>query len=289
MDMVQHGDVALSDPVAIHLPSHVTVPQRNGRQITLQDLATHRSGLPRFPSNLKPRDPSNPFADYTVEQLYQFLSIHELTRDVDAKVEHSSVGLGLLGHALERRAGTDYESQIRTRILDPLGMSSTRISPSPDMKARLAPGHNRKLQRVSNWDVPTFAGAGGFQSTANDLLTFLTANLDHTTSPLGAAMTAVLRVRRGTGREGPIGWSAVTLDGVFSRDGRNMFVTSGATGGYRAFLGFDRKVRAGVVVFANALSVSGGLSGFYDFDNIGLHLLDSRWPLSGPSNEQRTE
>ena len=81
MDMVERGEVALSDPVAIYLPSGITVPQRQGRQITLRDLATHRSGLPRSPSNFLPKDRSNPYADYEVEQLYEFLSCYELTRD----------------------------------------------------------------------------------------------------------------------------------------------------------------------------------------------------------------
>src|ERR1017187_8555810 len=73
-DMVQRGEVALADPVAKYLPSGVKMPERNGHQITLEDLATHTSGLPRLPSNLNPKDPANPYADYTVEQLYQFLS-----------------------------------------------------------------------------------------------------------------------------------------------------------------------------------------------------------------------
>jgi D-alanyl-D-alanine-carboxypeptidase/D-alanyl-D-alanine-endopeptidase len=138
MDMVERGEVALSDPVAMYLPAGITVPQRNGRQITLRDLATHRSGLPRLPSNFLPTDSSNPYADYGVEQLYAFLSCYELPRDIDSQVEYSNLGFGLLGHALERRAGLDYESLVRARILDPLGMSSsTRIALTPEMKTRL--------------------------------------------------------------------------------------------------------------------------------------------------------
>ena len=72
-DMVQRGEVALTDPVAKYLPPEVKMPERGGRQITLVDLSTHTSGLPRVPSNFHPKDPANPYADYTVEQLYQFL------------------------------------------------------------------------------------------------------------------------------------------------------------------------------------------------------------------------
>ena len=287
-DMVQHGEVALSDPVATYLPAQVTVPERNGRQITLQDLATHRSGLPRLPSNFKPKDPSNPYADYTVEQLYQFLSTYELPRDVDSQFEYSNLGFGLLGHALERRAGMDYESLLRTRILDRLRMSSTRIVLSPDMKARLASGHNGKLERVGNWGLTTLAGAGALRSTANDMLTFLAANLGDTQPPLSAAMTAMLRVPCPTGRESAIGWRTVTLDGIFARDGHYIVWMNGGTAGYRTFLGFDPKARAGVVVLANAFSVSEAPSGIEDIDDIGLHLLDARFPLNQRPHEQNT-
>src|ERR1022692_1983819 len=52
-DMVQRGEVSLDDPVAKYLPADVKMPQRGGKQITLIDLATHTSGLPRLPSNFK--------------------------------------------------------------------------------------------------------------------------------------------------------------------------------------------------------------------------------------------
>jgi D-alanyl-D-alanine-carboxypeptidase/D-alanyl-D-alanine-endopeptidase len=58
-DMVLCDEVAFSDPVAKWLPPHVRVPARNGREMTLMDLASHTSGLPRMPSNFKPADPFN--------------------------------------------------------------------------------------------------------------------------------------------------------------------------------------------------------------------------------------
>jgi CubicO group peptidase (beta-lactamase class C family) len=106
-DMVQRGDVALGDPVAKYLPPDVTMPQRGGRQITLQDLATHTSGLPRLPSNLASKDPSNPYVDYSIAQLYQFLSGYQLTRDIDSQFDYSNLGFGLLGpHSNDEPATT---------------------------------------------------------------------------------------------------------------------------------------------------------------------------------------
>src|SRR5580765_40037 len=65
-DMVQRGEVALTDPVAKYLPADAKVPERSGRAITLLGRATHTSGLPRLPTNFTPNDPGNPYADYSV-------------------------------------------------------------------------------------------------------------------------------------------------------------------------------------------------------------------------------
>ena len=77
-DMVLSGEVALDDPVSDYLPESVTVPALGGREITLLDLATHRSGLPRNPGDHEPADPEDPYADCTVETIYDFLSSHDL-------------------------------------------------------------------------------------------------------------------------------------------------------------------------------------------------------------------
>jgi len=114
MDMAQKGEVEVTDPVSQYLPADITVPERNGRKITLQDLSTHSSGLPNLPTNIAPKDMSNPYADYSVEQLYQFLSGYQLPRDIGAKYEYSNLAVGMLGHALARRAGMSYEPEFRS-------------------------------------------------------------------------------------------------------------------------------------------------------------------------------
>jgi CubicO group peptidase (beta-lactamase class C family) len=281
-DMAQRGQVALDDPVSKFLPktfnsTPVKVPERNGRPITLLDLSTQTSGLPRMPSNFTPKDRANPFADYTVEQLYQFLAGYELPRDIGSKYEYSNLGVGLLGHALALKAGTDYEALVRTRIADPLGMKSTAITLTPELKARLAAGHNAALETVANWDIPTLAGAGALRSTANDMLNFLAANLGYTKSPLAPAMAAMLKTRKPTGTpelEIAMGWH------IFTSNGKEIVWHNGGTGGYRTFIGFDPKARIGVVALANTNTAVG-------VDDIGHHLLDSASPLSKPPKEHK--
>jgi CubicO group peptidase (beta-lactamase class C family) len=274
-EMVERGEVALADPVAKYLPAEVKVPERGGRVITLVDLSTHTSGLPRMPSNFHPKDPANPYADYTVEQLHQFLSTYQLTRDIGSQFEYSNLGGGLLGQALAHRAGMDYEALVRSRITVPLGMSSTGITLSPEMKARLAPGHNDKLVTVPNWDLPALAGAGALRSSVNDMLTFLAANLGYVKSPLAPAMAAMLSVRRPTGR-GEIGLAWVIAK---TSDGEIVW-HNGGTGGYRSFIGYDPKNRVGIVVLSNTFTGAG-------IDDIGMHLLDSHVHLLPAPKEHK--
>jgi len=199
-DMVHGKEVALDDPAAKYLPENVKMPERSGKSITLHDLSTHTSGLPRLPGNLKLKDPRNPYADYSVDDLYWFLSSYELPRDPGVEFEYSNLGGGLLGHLLARHAGTDYENLIKTRITEPLGMTDTGITLSPSMRQRMATGHTAMLAPTANWDLPTLAGAGALRSSANDILTFLEAFLGYKESRLARAMQATLEVRRTAGQ-----------------------------------------------------------------------------------------
>ena len=259
-EMVRRGEVKLDDPVAKHLPDSVTMPERGGRSITLADLATHTSGLPRMPANFAPNDRSNPYADYTVEQLYAFLGGHTLTRDIGAQYDYSNLGVGLLGHVLARRCGTTYEALVRDRITGPLAMRDTAITLSPDLKKRLAQGHDEEGRPVPNWDLKeATAGAGALRSTANDLLTFLAAVLGYQDSPLKPAMDAQLafpmRVAEGAERHPlqsqedqtsiGLGWHAIdTARGQVVMHG-------GGTGGYLTFMGLNLARGWGAVVLTN--------------------------------------
>jgi CubicO group peptidase (beta-lactamase class C family) len=267
-DMVERGEVALDDPVAKYLPVGVRMPERNGKQITLLDLSTHRSGLPRMPANFNPKDPTRPYVDYPVERLYEFLSSHELRRDVDAEWEYSNLGAGLLSLALARRVGTDFETALRDRVFRPLGMNSTVIALTPALKSRMTTAHSSvfRLAPTPLWDfTPAFFGTGSLRSSANDLLIFLAANLGYVKTPLSAAMARMRTVHR-DGADNfkmGLGWRIEQLLGI------EIVWTGGASYGSRSFSGLDPKSRVGVVVLSN-------YNGGYGIDDIGRHLLNPK-------------
>jgi len=275
-DEVERGGMKLDDPVSKYLPPTVKVPARNGRPITLLDLATHTSGLPRMPDNFTPRDANNPYADYTVAQMYAFLADYTLPRDIGATYEYSNLGAGLLGHALARKAGADYEALVRARICRPLGMTNTQVVLPPGLKERLATGHNAAGEPAANWDIPTLAGAGALRSTANDLLKFVAANLGLLKSDLWPAMQLTQAPRQAAGApemQIGLGWH------ILNKFGTEIIWHNGGTGGYHAFIGFDKKKRRGVVVLANSAN---------SIDDIGFHLLEPRLPLArfAPAKER---
>jgi D-alanyl-D-alanine-carboxypeptidase/D-alanyl-D-alanine-endopeptidase len=277
-DMVNRNEVILDDPAAKYLPEHVRMPERSGKSITLLDLATHSSGLPSVSSNLKPKDPRNPYAGFSVDDLYEFLFSYTLQRDPGSEYEYSNLGAGLLGHLLAYRAGTDYESLIRARITEPLGMPDTAITLSFSMKQRMATGHNSILspEVKVNWHLPTLAGAGALRSSANDMLTFLEAFLGYKESPLAPAMRAMLEVRR------PVGKTPAEIGLAWHILGQSAW-HSGGTGGFRSFVAYDPKARTGVVVLSNAFTLSG-------VDDIGGHIWNPRVPLANfEPPKQRTE
>ncbi len=265
-DMVERGEVTLDTPVQKLLPADVKVPSRNGKQMTLLDLSMQVSGLPRMPDNFHPADAAKPFADYDAAKLYEYLSGYKLTRDIGEKYEYSNLGVGLLGHALARKAGMSYEALVRARVLEPLELKDTSVTLSADQKKRLAAGHDAALAPVKNWDLDALAGAGALRSTASDMLKFLAANLELTDTPLKAAMRRMRSVRRPTGVPGMdimLAWHTL------SRDGSEIVWHNGGTGGYRSFAGFDAAKKTAVVVLTNTS---------FDIDDIGRHILNPAFP-----------
>jgi serine-type D-Ala-D-Ala carboxypeptidase/endopeptidase len=276
-DMVERHEVALDDPIAKYLPAGVNAPERDGHAITLVDLATHTSGLPRLPTNLRPANPQDPYVDYTEPDLEAFLRSYQLPRNPGAEFEYSNLGDGLLGWLLARRAGMDYGALVRARITGPLGMTSTDVMVPTDNEARLAPGHNDSLRRVPAWHFAVLAGCGALRSTANDLLKLLAAFLGEAQTPLAPAMALMPTVRRPTGSA----MGDISLGWLISKPAvEEILWHNGGTYGYRSFAGLDMRTHTGVLVLSNAFTTAG-------VDDIGRHVLDPKAPLLAPTTARK--
>jgi D-alanyl-D-alanine-carboxypeptidase/D-alanyl-D-alanine-endopeptidase len=259
-DMADRGEVKLDDPVAKYLPKSVRMPTHGGTEITLLNLATHTAGFPHDPDNMSGADVRQQFETYTVAKLYDYLSGFKLSRDPGTEFEYSNSGMALLGHVMALKAGTNFESLVVNRICRPLRMDSTRIVPTPEMKSRLAMGHEAG-KFSPPFQLEVYAPAGAVHSTANDLLKYVAAQVGLTPSSLTPTMekTHVIRNkdsnRRGPGRPdkdyGNIAMPWMAQSGP-QPPGMELLGHAGGAGSYHAWVGFDKKQRRGVVVLTTS-------------------------------------
>lgn len=263
--LVREGSVSLEDPVASLLPGW-TVPEREGREITLNDLATHRSGLPRMPDTPMPgavkdalrlRAVVNPYRNGTAAYVRGFLAEYRLPRTPGTLHEYSNLGMGLLGYALSQKAGQPYESLLRQRVLQALGMTDTSVTLTSQQAAHLAQGYIGPLALgrvglvfpMGPWTFADgFQGCGAIKSTVRDMLKYLRANITAPEGPLGAELALIQEPRSDVEdldkcRIG-LGMFAIEIAGLDDP----MYWHNGGTGGYSSFMGFSKKYRAGVVM-----------------------------------------
>jgi serine-type D-Ala-D-Ala carboxypeptidase/endopeptidase len=275
-DMVKQGTVKLDDPIEKYLPTKVKVPEYNGRKITLEDLATHTSGLPEWPSNIWINNQvGNLNENYTADQLYQALSNTTLTREPGSQFQYSSFGLGLLGHILSLKAGEPYEKLVNERILSVLGMKDTKITLSADdINTRFPTGHENG-QVIPTPTIPAvIEGAGAYKSTARDMLKYVSANLGLIHTKLDDAMQLTHLIRH----------SAPFLDSgnyseyvgsdwrIRTNFGIEVISHAGAINGWNAFVGYIPAKQTGVVLLCSCDAKDA------DMNSVGFVLLNVAGP-----------
>lgn len=255
--LVREGLVALDDPVERHLP---VAPPVKGRPITLEDLATHRSGLPRLPSGLLVKgytsERHDPYASLDEERMRRAIAETEPKRAPGGKVVYSNYGYGLLGYALARRAGRTYAELVGERITDPLGLAHTALD-TPG----LTQGHGFFGRPAHAWDLASLAGAGGLRSTASDLLDYLALHAPDASGPLAEAAADTRVKRAAMGKIGVgLGWLILPAGSgpKWVRLEHETLMHDGGTGGFRSYAAVVPETgRAVVVLGSRARSVSG--------------------------------
>lgn len=172
------GTVKFTDRLQDRIGWNVTIPSRDGHQITLIDLATHSSGLPREVER-KPGPPDNPFSTLTPEAYRKGLASDPLVFAPGTGALYSNFGFDVLATALAHAAGKPYDALLKERILDPLGLKDTVLSLRPGDEARLLQGHDFNGKPLPNVRTPLIAaGASGLYSTPDDILRWLSWHLN---------------------------------------------------------------------------------------------------------------
>jgi D-alanyl-D-alanine-carboxypeptidase/D-alanyl-D-alanine-endopeptidase len=263
---VEEGGVKFDAKVREVLPDRAWRSPGVG-DVTLTQLSTHTSGLPRVPGEWRFVRGMlfafrNPYAHYSANDLWTYVQNMEHEPRRDHEFAYSNLGAGLLGQVLAAKEGTTYEAMVERRILKPLGMTWSGIRTAPGRESYLAVGHSASLIPQSYWDIPALPGAGALRSSASEMAKFILANLRGTLAGANAAHGE--RMKLGTDRAFGLGW------GISRAHRDEILWHNGGTGGFRTFAGFSRQSGRGVVVLSN-VSV--------DVDDLGFHLLNREFEL----------
>ena len=220
-------------------------------EITLRQLATHTSGLPRLPDNHDFDASGDPYAGYGRAELDAFLVAARLKGDPPYDAAYSNLGFGLLGDLLARSWGQPWGKLIEDKISGPLELEDTTQVLSREQERRLAPPRFED-QPGSRWSFEALAGAGALHSTAEDLVRFGEAILHPEKTPLEEPLREVITVHsEAHGLGGPIGLGMM----IGTLHGQPEFSHSGGTGGYRSRIQILPKEGLVQVVLANNSSV----------------------------------
>ena len=267
-DMVLRGEVSLDDLASKYSRPGAKLPTYGGRDITLRDLVTQTSGLPRLPPGFAPRDMRNPYADFDADALYAALARTEIKHPMGTP-EYSNFGFMWLSEMLARRGGKHFDVLVKERILDPLGMTDSFFIPTEAQRARLVQPHAVPFEPTPVWDFSVdLAGVGGLRSTLADMEKLASALAGRRDTPLKEAIALALdpiRPSEGPGNFTGFGW--VTT----SRDGMLIQWHNGGTGGSRAMIAVNPRTRTAAIVLVNS-AVS--------FDDLPRHLVEPRFPLT---------
>jgi CubicO group peptidase (beta-lactamase class C family) len=204
--------------------------------ITLEQLATHTSGLPRLAPNQRTRD-ANPYRHFTAQRAEK--GLRAATRTPGAGHVYSNFGYQLLGLALERASGQRYEALLAERLLRPLGMTRSGVGAAGG-GTRLT-GHAGG-KPAGHWDF-ALPGPGAVEATVGDLARYLSACTAPPAGPLGAAIRLCEqpRVRMGGGKAGGLAW--IITGGLLFHNG--------GTGGFSASVAIDQAAGHAVGALVN--------------------------------------
>jgi CubicO group peptidase (beta-lactamase class C family) len=244
------------DTVEHYLPEgQVTMPTWDGVEIQFIHLTTHSSGLPRSPRNTSypfppDYDPSNPYAAYSTEHIYDYLTNYcELEFEPGTSWLYSNTGVGLLGHIVGLVDGSSYQTVLTREILDVLEMDRTSLFLTSQQTSNLALGYDLDMNPAPNWTAQDiFQGCGFIKSTLNDMFTYLEAHMGLIDTPLRDAMDLTHYPQFTQGSLGDMGlaWYIIELD-----DGQVVTNHGGGTGGYVSYLGFNKSESTGAILLLN--------------------------------------
>jgi len=251
--MLDQGKVQLNDPLSKYAPPGARVPTFNGQPITLINLATHTSALPREqPGGAAHR---TVFTWPTRDQRWNWLSQATLKAAPGTVAAYSNLAFDLLADALSRATGRPYADLFDEQIARPLGMKDTTFTPSPDQCKRLMVAE----KGASPCDNTLAAvGSGGVYSTPGDMMRwmqqFLSSDFHHRGSQADRMQTLIYQrsqLHKVIGMDVPGKADALGMGWVWMspKEGRpGIIQKTGGGGGFITYMAMVPQNNVGVFV-----------------------------------------
>jgi CubicO group peptidase (beta-lactamase class C family) len=237
-EKVNDGTVKLDDPIQKFMPDNIHAPQYKDTPITLVDLATHRSGLPR---DFNSDDPA---------ALYQWLNSFKPAHAPGEQYVYSNLGYMLLGDILSRLSRTDFGSLEFASVSQPLGLLDTREVLTDEENDHLAQGFAFDGSTARYFpDSGAMESAGYLHSTLQDMTRFLLANMEPDSTPLGSSIKLAQTMQaegRNPGTGAGLGWDIENPGTPQERLSKG-----GGTPGFTSYISFTADGNSGFVLLTN--------------------------------------
>jgi CubicO group peptidase (beta-lactamase class C family) len=169
--LVERKKMKMDDPLEAYVPEFsIRSRYLPSAKITVKSLLAHHSGLPAY--YLKGMMSLQPMS---LEQLVEGLKKDSLVEEPQSRFRFSYLDYDLLGRALEKIQGGNFQELMKRDLLMPLGMDSSDFEVTPALEAKLAKGYlkGKTMPLTRMRDVPV----SGMATTANDMAKFLSAIL----------------------------------------------------------------------------------------------------------------
>ena len=263
--LVARGELHWEDTLGELIGNNIWLSE-DAQKITLLQLATHTAGLPRQNTDIEMLNKLTRYL-FTGDPFYQELDngefldyLGEFKKPAHTAVVYSNLGYAILDFVISLHSMRTPQDIASQHIIAPLRLQHTgytpRDLPGYPLRARGHAGDQPKFVRrgeqVPDWEFTGYmVGAAGLWSSANDLLTYLSAHLygsgDATLDRAFADATHV-RVQPAEGDASALAWLSNRLNG------QTILYQSGFIGGYSSYIGMDIQHKNAIVVLQNSFN-----------------------------------
>jgi len=261
--VVDEGLLSWDDTLDKLLPPGTKLSPDAAR-ITLLQLATHTSGLPRQPMTFQTLryfleylwDGESFYRHFDTPYTLDYLA--DFSTGSPGVPQYSNIGYGLIGAILELHTGKSVDALMAEKIIGPLGLRCTGYEPQAlpcnATRARGYAGDQPKFIKrghpTPDWQfTQLMRGSAGLHSTARDLLTFASAHMQGQQTHFNGVLASNLRVRVPQAKEAAA--MAWVVDDI---GGETITYQIGIVAGYTSYLGIDLARHTAVVVLQNAFN-----------------------------------